>query len=143
MALKSKEWFYKKCLEEVEKFSALTHLSWTILKKGVGQSDSTRGHANQAIGAVQGFLAEHPEHIATITAANPTVPFDLVNSRAILQDWRRWFRGQGGAYGRQAFGYNYDTLRGYLTPNLGGTRRGGGGGDDEFKRVFRLMAEFI
>jgi hypothetical protein len=50
---------------------------------------------------------------------------------------------RSGTYGRASFGYNYDTLRGYLTPGAGGSRTGGGGGDDEFKRVLRLMAEFI
>jgi len=41
------------------------------------------------------------------------------------------------------FTYNYDTLRGYLTPKYGGTRQGGGGGDNEFEIVLRLMADFM
>ena len=39
MALKSKEWFYKKCLAEVKDYDRFSHLAWGILQKGIGQSD--------------------------------------------------------------------------------------------------------
>jgi len=39
--------------------------------------------------------------------------------------------------------YSYPTLRGYLTPHLGGTRSGGGGGDSTFKRLLPLVARYL
>jgi hypothetical protein len=39
--------------------------------------------------------------------------------------------------------YDYSVLRGYLTPNLGGTLTGGSGGESTFKRVLPLVAAFI
>ncbi len=141
MALKSKEWFYKQCLREVKCFSRLCHLCWNILEKGIGQSDSTRGHVTQAIGACQEFLREHPEHRQTIRDADPTRPFDITANPPIRNDLRSWLGQKQGTYGRQSFGYSYDTLKNLLTTNLGGNCRGGGGGDDEFKRVLRLMVE--
>ena len=144
MPLKSKEWFYKQCLSEVEEFSRLSHMCWSVLKKGIGQEDQTRGHVTQAIGATQGFLERFPDHKQAIRDADPTKPFDIRDHDEILQDWVVWFGAQRRTtYGPRSFGYNYDTLRGYLTPFLGGQRRGGGGGNDEFKRVLRLMAEFM
>ena len=143
MALKGKEWFYKQCLREVKQYTSLAHLAWDILEKGIGQKDSTRGHVTQAIGATQEFLATFPDHVKTIRSADPTKPLDLPKHKSILKDWKQWFSKRNGKFGRASFGYNYDTLRGYLTPTLGGNRRGGGGGDDEYKRVMRLMAEFM
>lgn len=131
MALKSKEWFYKQCLAQVDGIKPLAHLSWSVLKKGVGQEDYTRGHVNQAIGAVQGFLEDYPQHIRTIKRSDPTTPFDIQNHAEILHEWLRWFATKHDRYGRTDFGFNYDTLRGFLPRNLGGTRGGGGGGGDE------------
>jgi hypothetical protein len=144
MALKSKEWFYKQCIIEVDRGSSLQDLCWDIMRKGIGQIEGTRGHVTQAIGATQKFLAEHPHHVPTISASSRTDPFDLLNDPAILQDWVAWFGNQTGQYGRKAFGYNYDTLYRVLTDNLGGEvdHNAGGGADDEFRRVLRLMAEF-
>ena len=143
MGLKSKEWFYKCCLLEVERFSPLTHLCWDILSKGIGQKDQTRGHVTQAIGAAQGFLAEHPQHRSAISQADRTRPFAIESNAAMLNDWRSWLASRNRrTYGQPAFGYNYSTLRGYLTVNLGGRVRRGGGGNDEFKRVLRLLADF-
>lgn len=142
MALKSKEWFYKQCLKEVKRYGRLCHLCWDILEKGIGQTDSTRGHCTQAIGACQEFLIAHPTHRAAIKATDPTLPFNVASATSVRNDLRAWLAQKQGQYGRGTFGYNYTTLKGILTPSLGGTRRGGGGGDDEFKRVLRLMAEF-
>ena len=143
MALKSKEWFYKNCLQQVKQFGPLTHLCWDILEKGIGQRDSTRGHVTQAIGAAQEFLRENPQFKTTIKQADPTRPFDIVANRDMLRSFRAWLHAQTGEYGRRSFGYSYDTLKGILTQNLGGNRTGGGGGVDEFKRVIRLMPEFV
>jgi hypothetical protein len=142
MALKSKEWFYKQCLREVKRFGRFSHLSWDILEKGIGQHDSTRGHVTQAIGACQEFLEAYPQHIAVIQAADPTMPFDVVTHAQIQTDLGEWLAGVNGPYGRNSFGYDFDTLKNILPPNLGGHRRGGGGGGDEFKRVLRLITEW-
>lgn len=143
MALKSKEWFYKQCLREVKGFHRLSHLCWDILEKGVGQKDSTRGHVTQAIGASQGFLRAYPQHRGAIRRSDPTLPFNVGSHPRIRNDLRRWLAGKTGPYGRSSFRYSYDVLKGILTPTLGGTRHGGGGGDDEFKRVLRIMADFL
>jgi hypothetical protein len=144
VALKSKEWFYKQCLAEVEKFTPFMHLSWQALRKGVGQSQGTRGHMTQAIGAVQEFFDTSPTHIASIEVADRTSPFELtaIGNAKMLKDWKTWLRGRSGPYGKRAFGYNYDTLKGIVTPSLGGSRTGGGGGDDELKTALRLVAHF-
>jgi hypothetical protein len=143
MALKSKEWFYKQCLRHVEEESALAQLCWETLKKGIGQQDSTRGHVTQAIGAAQEFLKAHPEFRDTIRQADPTEPFNIKAYPEILAAFKAWLRSQKKAvYGHKAFGYNLKTLKGLLTPTLGGRRTGGGGGNDEFKRALRLVAEF-
>ena len=144
MALKSKEWFYKQCLQEVKNWSPLAHLAWDILEKGIGQRDQTRGHVTQAIGAAQKFLEDHPQYAQDIRDADRTRPFNILAHRQIANRWRAWLRlsRRRRTYGRRAFGYDYRTLRGYLPPNLGGSRGHGGGGADELKRVLRLMAEF-
>ncbi|MEX2120649.1 MAG: hypothetical protein WD847_13735 [Pirellulales bacterium] len=142
MALKGKEWFYKRCLQEVERHGRFCHLCWDILKKGIGQSDSTRGHVTQAIGVSQEFLGTHSDLVTIIQAADPTRPFDVPGNPRVQEALRAWLEPRNGLFGRQSFGYNYDTFKNIVTRALGGTRRGGGGGDDEFKRVLRLMAEF-
>lgn len=142
MALRSKEWFYKQCLQRVKRHDRLCHLCWDILEKGIGQTNSTRGHVTQAVGVSQKFLMAHPELKATIRAADPTRPFDVPNSRRVRLALTRWLATHNGSFGRKSFGYSYDIFKNITTPSLGGTRSGGGGGDDEFKRVLRLMAEF-
>jgi hypothetical protein len=147
MALKSRDWFYKQCIIEVDGSTQLSALSWDILKKGIGQLHGTRGHATQAIGATQGFLTHFPQHRVTIRNAQ-IAPFDLLGHPAVLADWLAWFGARTGAYGRRFGYYDYDTLRTYLTPPFGGVPFApgaphGGRGDDEFKTVLRLMPEFI
>lgn len=142
MALKSKEWFYKMCLQQIEDQGPFEKLSWDLLKKGIGQEDSTRGHVGQAVGACQRFLKSYPHHKATIRTAPPDHPFDVASYPNVEHDLQNWMSKQHGKYGRQAFGYSFDTQRGYLTPKLGGRRHKGGGGNDEFKKVLRLIAEF-
>jgi hypothetical protein len=142
MALKSKEWFYKQCLNEVKQYSPLCHLCWDILEKGIGQRESTRGHVTQAIGVCQKFLSTHRNLVEIIKAADPTRPFDVSQNTQVRGALRTWIAGRAGTFGPTSFGYNYDTFKNIVTPGLGGTRRGGGGGNDEFKRVLRLMVEF-
>jgi hypothetical protein len=61
---------------------------------------------------------------------------------SFLADWQAFLAAKHGPYGRPDFGYNYDTLKGYLTPQFGGHRAGGGGGNHELKLCLRLIAEF-
>ena len=143
MALKSKEWFYKKCLAEVKDYARFSHLAWGILQKGIGQADGTRGHVTQAIGVGQEFLAAFPAYILTIQGADPTAPFDVAGHHTLQGDLITWINGKSGSFGRAAYGYSYDSFKKNTTATLGGTRVGGGGADDEFKRVLRLMAEFV
>ena|SRR5690348_6875258 len=149
MALKSKEWFFKHCLRHALDGGPLAPLSRDLLEKGIGQSNSTRGHVGQAIGAVQRFFERFPHHMATIRGTPASRPFNLPAHAAMRRDWATWLAAEHagraasrGAYGRGSFGYNIWTLRGILPPNLGGTRLGGGGGGDEFKKVLRLLPEF-
>lgn len=143
MALKSKEWFYKLCLAEIKDYGRFSHLAWVILQKGIGQSDGTRGHVTQAIGVSQEFLDAFPAHVQTIQNSDPTLPFDIVAHPGLRNDLITWIAGQNGSYGRGSYGYSYDTFKKNTTPTVGGRRRGGGGGDDEFKRVLRLMAQYL
>lgn len=143
MALKGKEAFYKWCLAEVKKHGRFSHLAWGILEKGVGQQDGTRGHVTHAIGVCQVLLTDHPGLIVELQAADPTRPFDVAANPNFQTTLRDWIAPKAGAFGRAAFGYNYSTCKRNTTATLGGTRVGGGGGDDEFKKVLRLMAEFL
>ena len=61
----------------------------------------------------------------------------------MLADWIAFIDEHDGTYGHRRFAYNYDTLKGYLTPKYGGTRVGGGGGDNEFEICLRLGAAFV
>ena len=147
MPLKSKEWFFKQCLHEAKQYTPFAHLAWDLLEKGVGQQNATRGHVYQPIGALQGFFRQFPQHRAAVQLADRTRPFDLRANPAILTDWVQWFGAHHGPYEHQEYGYNYDTLRTYLRPWLGGNPRPPGGreggrGEDEFKKVFRLLPEF-
>lgn len=143
MALKSKEWFYKQCLSEIKTHTPNSHMAWAVVEKGIGQSDGTRGHVTQAVGVAQQFLQTHPEHIATIRSTDPTKPYDVTSDPALQNDLRTWIAEQSGPLGRAAYGYDYDKFKRNTTATLGGTRTGGGGADDEFKRVLRLMAEYL
>jgi hypothetical protein len=145
MGLKSKESFYKHCILEVDRQTQFEDLCWDILLKGIAQVHSTRGHAIQAIGATQRFFESFPNHRVTIQNA-PIAPFEIANHPTILNDWLRWLSPRTGPFSLR-FGYDYDTLRTYLTPALGGVpyqpgHPQGGRGDNEFKIVLRLMAEF-
>ena len=141
MALKGPLWLLGRALVEERNRTPLGHLSSRALDLGLRKTDSTRGHLFQAAGAVQRFLEAHPEHVGTIQAASPLEPYKPAGQ--VLDDWRTFLAGHDGPYGRGNFGYNYDTLKGYLTPKYGGLRAGGGGGDNEFEICLRLSAAFL
>lgn len=142
MALKGPLWLLGRALVEERNRTPLGHLSARALDLGLRKTDSTRGHLFQAAGAIQRFLEAHPEHIATIQAAAALEPYKPTGQ--VLADWKAFLAQQhDGPYGQGKFGYNYGTLKGYLTPKYGGTRTGGGGGDNEFEICLRLGAAFV
>ena len=141
MALKGPLWLLGRALVEERNRTPLGHLSARALDLGLRKRDSTRGHLFQAAGAVQRFLEAHPEHVAVIQAASPLEPYKPVGQ--VLADWTAFIAEHDGTYGQRRFNYNYDTLKGYLTPKYGGTRIGGGGGDNEFEICLRLGAAFV
>lgn len=147
MALKSKEWFYKLCLQELARVGPLYYLCWHTLMKGVGQSDATRGHVTQAIGCVQEFFDAYPQHKTTVNAADKTSPFELGSNAKVLKDWKVWLKSRGpDGKQREKFGYSYEKQRSLLPPKYGGKlgkkkgKKKGGGGLDELKRVMRILA---
>jgi hypothetical protein len=135
MALKSEKWFSKKCLAEPRSRSRLTYFASRALDLGLG-SENTSGHVRQAVGAAQEFLAANPGLRAQLRVADSCQPLDLAAAR-VLGLWTAFLGLRAGAYGRTAFGYRRDTLRGYLTGTYGGPCMGGGGGDNEFHIVLR------
>ena len=141
MALKGPLWLLGRALDEERNRSTLGHLSARALDLGLQKTDSTRGHLFQAAGAVQRFLEAHHEHVGTIGAASPLEPYKPAGQ--VLDDWKAFLDESAGSYGQGKFGYNYDTLKGYLTPKYGGTCTGGGGGDNEFEICMRLTAAFV
>lgn len=141
MALRGPLWLLGCALVEERNRTPLGYLSGKALDLGLRKKDSTRGHLFQAAGAIQGFLEAHPEHVPTIRAASPLEPYKPAGQ--VLNDWKLFLAGRAGVYGHGKFGYNYDTLKGYLTPKYGGTRAGGGGGDNELEICLRLGAAFV
>lgn len=140
MALRGPQWLLARSLTEERTRGRFSHLAGRALDLGLMKTDKTRGHVNQATGAAQQFLAEYPEHRPTIRAQSPVDPYKPTG--AVLDDWLRFIGEHAGTYGQPRFGYNYDTLKTYLTKKYGGRARGGGGGDNEFEIVLRLVAQF-
>ena len=143
MALKSKEWFYKECLREVKEHGRFSYLCWNILEKGIGQSDHTRGHVTHSVGVAQQLLARNPSLAPVIREADPTRPFDVAGNPQVSTALKKLVSKKNNDFGKKSFGYSYKTFKSIMTPALGGKRKGGGGGNDEFKKVLRIMAEFI
>ncbi len=141
MALRSRQWFQGECNRQVSNGGPLASLADRAMELGPSNRDNTTGHILQAVGAVQEFFAEFPQHLRTVQEASTLSPFAL--SGTILRDWLTFFSEREGPYGRQNFGYNWDTLHNILTRKYGGRVTGGGGGDNEFEIVFRLVADFL
>jgi hypothetical protein len=141
MAVKGPLWFLSRALDQERSRTHLSFLSSRALDLGLKKTDATRGHLFQAVGAVQKFLDQYPNHLTTIKSTSPLDPYKP--SGQVLKDWRNFIAGSNGSYERASFGYNYGTLKGYLTAKYGGNRTGGGGGDNELEIAFRLVAEFL
>lgn len=139
MSLKSRNWFFGKCLIEERKRTKFTYLSAKALDLGFGR-EHTQGHILQACGATQMFLNEFPRYKGIIHRGSPIEPYRIRGSA--LRDWRVFLSHKHGSYGRVAFGYNWDNLKSYLTDRYGGNCSGGGGGDNELEIVLRLVVEF-
>ena len=139
MGLRSREWFFGRCYKEVKKVGALAYLANKALDLGFGK-ENTQGHILQACGAAQKFFQQYPRHKTTISQDSPLHPYALQGQ--MLRDWLSFFISKTGPYGRRGFGYNWDSLRTYLTTQYGGRTVGGGGGDNEFEIVLRLIADF-
>jgi hypothetical protein len=144
MGIKGERWFLGKCYKEVTKLSELAYLANKALKLAFGK-ENTQGHIKQAVGAVQAFLQKHGQYKSAIKSSSPLEPYNLANNTQACNDWKDFLQAQSGNYGppRNKNEYNWDVLKGYLTPKYGGTRTGGGGGDNEFEIVLRLVAEFL
>jgi hypothetical protein len=140
MGLKSRNWFFGKCLVEERKRTKLTYLSAKALDLGLTGNENTQSHIMHACGAVQEFLMKYPTHKRTIKIA-PAEAYKPGGK--LLRDWLRYFSTKSDGYGRHSFCYDWDTLKSCLTKKYGGRCTGGGGGNNEFEIVLRLMAEFI
>lgn len=135
--MRSPVWFLGECLRHERRGAASARLGARLLNLGLLGEDNTRGHVNQACGAVQRLFDRNPM-IESAVAATPVwpvrIPVRLQREIAAFVD------GQAGSYGRERDHYHWDTLRGILTPRYGGRRSRGGGGDNEFELVLRMMA---
>lgn len=141
MGLRGHEWFLGCCLEEERARTPESYLASRVLDLGLLRTEKTRGHVWQACGALQKFFDARPAVPASIRTASPFDPYAMdAHERA---QWSAWFATKSGSFGHPRFSYNYDTLRGYLTPLYGGTRHGGGGGNNEFELAARLLAKFV
>jgi len=141
MALKGHLWFLGRCLDEERARTSESLIATRLLDLGLKRSESTRGHVFQAVGALQNFYSDHSGIAADARTAPAYEPYAFDANE--LGAWCDWFNARSGTYGQSRFGYNYDTLCGYLTPHYCGTRTGGGGGNNEFELVARMLAKFI
>jgi len=141
MALKGRNWFFGKCLTEERNRTEFTFLSAKALGLGLLGREHTQGHISQACGATQMFFSRFSDYKRTISRQSSVEPYRLGGNA--LRDWVSFVSGKSGSYGNQAFNYNWDHLKSYLTRAYGGSCSGGGGGNNELEIVLRLMAEFI
>ena len=141
MALKSRNWFFGKCLSEERNRTKLSYLSAKALNLGLCGKENTQGHVLQACGATQIFLSDFSNHKRNIRRTSPTEPFKLRNN--VRRDWLQFLSRKNDYYGKRTFNYNWDTLKSCLTRKYGGNCTGGGGADNELEIVMRLMAEFM
>ncbi|WP_139166786.1 hypothetical protein [Paracoccus chinensis] len=145
--MRSKEWFYGRCVALVGENNNLQGIAWRALKLGVEGVDNSRGHMNHSIGVAQKFLEDNPNILDQINQ----LELDAVNlgdnAHADIQqafiNWINNKHGEFGQVGNNNFGYNFDTFKSVATPRLGGRRAGGGGADNEFHIALRLVARFM
>jgi hypothetical protein len=139
MALKSRRWFERLCLNEVNTQGLGRTLASRALELDLGV-DNTQGHMLQAVGVVQKFFEEYPHHVDTINASSFD-PYKMTGQ--MLSDWLHFISDKGGVYGRADFKYNFTYFKNAITTKYGGNTTGGGGGDNEFEICLRLVAAFL
>jgi hypothetical protein len=98
------------------------------------------GHLKQGYYAAQRFLQENRHFIEPISRSPLQRPFDF--DQTLLDSWQTFLQ-QFGSESDQSYGYDFDILRGILTPLYGGRRIGGGGGDYPFKLVWPILARLM
>ena len=99
------------------------------------------GHLKQGYYAVQRFFQERPDYRGAVSQVSLDDAYDIRGQVELHQAWLVFF--QDSEESDSHFGYDFNTLRGYLTPNFGGVRTGGGGGDYPFRLVWPLVARMM
>jgi hypothetical protein len=132
-----------RCLLQERNNGPYRVLARRCLDLGLLKTDSTRGHVFQATGAAQRFLLKYPHHRSIVNASPKSKPYKPTGQ--VLADWRAFLaNASADDYGTHlGFAYNFQTLKGYLTPKYGGLPKSGGGGDNEFEIAMRLVAALI
>lgn len=145
--LRSKEWFYGKCVEIVRDTQDLKGIAWRALELGVEGVDGTRGHMNHSIGVAQSFLKDRPNILDELNELQlEAIDMALADNEDLRLEFVDWIGNKAGAFGQvgaHIFGYNFDTFKSVATPRLGGHRADGGGGNNEFHIALRLVAHFM
>jgi hypothetical protein len=114
-----------------------------LLRYKVDNLQRNSGKFNQAFYGAFRFLSEQPKFIKRLTKAlerldqDDIYPFDDPD---VVEAWTQHL----DAHARDRTPhFSYPTLRGYLTPQLGGTLTGGGGGGTTLKRILPVVAQFL
>ena len=100
-------------------------------------NNQNTGKVKQAFFGVQRFLQEYPQHRSYVEHLPDAGRFEVQHSH-LWEDWQR-FLNDFSEERDEDLRYDLSTLRGYLTPSSGGTRKGGGGGDNQLKRVWPFV----
>lgn len=145
--MRSKEWFYGRCLQLVRETEDFDGIAWRALELGVGGVDNTRGHMTHSIGVAQSFLEVHQNILDEINELQlEAVDLGRPENDDLRQQFVNWIAPQAGAFGQvgvHVFGFNFDTFKSVVTPRLGGHRADGGGANNEFHIALRLVAHFM
>lgn len=99
-----------------------------------------QGHIKHAFYAAQLFFALYPGWMRVLIET-PEDVFELGESE-IFGDWNA-FLDLYRDYEDADVKYRTRTLTSYMTPQLGGIRRGGGGGDYKVKIALPLVSRFL
>jgi hypothetical protein len=98
------------------------------------------GHLKQGFYGAQRFLQENRQFIEPLSRSSLQTQFEF--NQPLLDSWRL-FLAQFGSEENSSFGYDFNTLQGYLTRQYGGHRVGGGGGDYPFKIAWPIVARLM
>ena len=101
------------------------------------------GKFNQSFYGVYRFLSESPQYTNRLSTELDKMQGDDIfafDDSEITDAWANHLDEH--ALDRTPF-FSYPTLRGYLTPRLGGTLTGGGGGGSTLKRMMPVVARYL